>query len=173
MLASPLLGSQEALGSPCQHDSVMDEIYQKYPHAHTMSELLRVAQEQHFTTRRLTKRADEPLPRLRIPVVFHVLHSATQGNLTMAQISQEMEYVNRWFNATNGRYDQATEYFRDVIAEDNDFQLEFVLATQLPDGSAFDGVIYKEVDQSLIDNRCPEGQLRDSTNGKITMVNCG
>jgi len=81
-----------------------------------------------------------------IPVVFQVLYSQDipESKITRAQALQEIEYLNQWYSASNTYYSTTSNMWSSVTANANDFQIQFALATEDPDGNPTNGMVYRE-----------------------------
>jgi predicted Zn-dependent protease len=94
---------------------------------------------------------------LRIPVVFHVIHSGTSignaANISDARILQQIQTLNNDFRRTNSDANQTPSMFQGVAA---DTEIEFCLATVDPNGNATTGILrhqYNNIpDQTYIEN---------------------
>ena len=72
-----------------------------------------------------------------IPVVFHIVHSYDEGNISKAQIEDQMRILNEDFQKLNADTSKTRSMFKDRAANLN---LEFKLATIAPDGSCTEGI---------------------------------
>ena len=74
-----------------------------------------------------------------IPIVFHVLYYGSQGNISDAQIEDQMEILNRDFRKQNQDANGVQSVFSGMPA---DIEIEFALATKAPDGphQCFNGI---------------------------------
>lgn len=79
-----------------------------------------------------------------IPVVFHVIHTYGEENITKAQILEQLETLNADFERTNADTGSTRSIFKGIAA---DMDIEFHLAQLAPDGSCTDGInrIYSEL----------------------------
>ena len=72
-----------------------------------------------------------------VPVVFHVIHRNGVENVSRAQIIDGLRVLNRDFRKLNIDATTVDPLFLGIVA---DIEINFVLATQAPDGSCFNGV---------------------------------
>jgi PKD repeat protein len=72
-----------------------------------------------------------------IPVVFHIIHSYGESNISKAQIEDQMRIINEDFQKLNADTSKTRAEFKDRAANLN---LEFKLATIAPDGSCTEGI---------------------------------
>ncbi len=73
----------------------------------------------------------------KIPVVFHVLHSNGEENISKEQIYSQLAILNRDYRLQNA---DAANVHPDFKGMPTDVQIEFVLATKAPDGTCFSGI---------------------------------
>ena len=71
-----------------------------------------------------------------VPVVFHILHNGGPENISEAQIFNALEVINRDFRKQNADTAEVVSMFKPIIG---DVEVEFLLATNAPDGSCFRG----------------------------------
>ncbi len=73
----------------------------------------------------------------KIPIVFHVLHSNGEENISKEQILDQLAILNRDYRLKNA---DAANVHPDFKGMPSDVQIEFVLATKAPNGSCFSGI---------------------------------
>jgi PKD repeat protein len=72
-----------------------------------------------------------------IPVVFHVLHTGGQENISDEQIYDAVARINEDFNKQNNNWMNVNPAFLDIVA---DVQIEFRLAKKKNNGECFKGI---------------------------------
>jgi PKD repeat protein len=72
-----------------------------------------------------------------IPVVFHVLHNGGAENISVAQIQDAVDILNRDYRLQNSDANNVQPTFQGMPA---DIEIEFVLATKAPNGQCFSGI---------------------------------
>jgi len=72
-----------------------------------------------------------------IPVVFHIVHSGGDENISSEQVQSAIDALNEDFNAENSDIGGTAEAFQDIIA---DVGIEFRLARKDPDGNCTNGI---------------------------------
>jgi len=79
-----------------------------------------------------------------IPVVFHVIHTNGEENISREQILDQIRVLNQDYNLLNPNLSKLRTVFKGLEA---DCQIKFELATIDPAGKCFDGVnrIYSPV----------------------------
>ena len=79
-----------------------------------------------------------------IPVVFHVVHTNGEENISREQILDQMRVLNQDYNLLNPNLSRLRSVFKGLEA---DCQIKFELATIDPNGKCFDGInrIYSPV----------------------------
>ncbi|MBD0331649.1 MAG: T9SS type A sorting domain-containing protein [Chitinophagaceae bacterium] len=89
---------------------------------------------------------------IRIPVVVHVLYNSASQNISVEQITTQIQALNRDFRKQNSDTANTPERFKQFAA---DVQLEFVLATADPKGRPTTGVVrkYTSTTQWTMDDR--------------------
>lgn len=99
-----------------------------------------------------------------IPVVFHVMHTGGQDNISREQILDQMRILNQDYNLKNPNLSKIRSTFTGKAA---DCQIQFTLATIDPSGNCTDGInrIYSttslEVDQTTEDCKYVKGAYWD------------
>ena len=73
----------------------------------------------------------------KIPVVFHILHSNGDENISKEQIVNQMAILNKDFRLLNSDAKNVHPEFKNMPA---DVEIEFVLATKAPNGACFSGI---------------------------------
>jgi hypothetical protein len=76
-----------------------------------------------------------------IPVVVHVVYKTPEQNLDIAQVSSQIDVLNRDFRKTNTDIGEIPPPFKPLAS---DSRVEFKLATTDPDGKTTDGVTRTE-----------------------------
>ncbi len=72
-----------------------------------------------------------------VPVVFHVLHNGGSENISNEQILDGLRILNRDFRKQNPDVSNVVSNFQSLAA---DIEVEFVLATNAPNGECFNGI---------------------------------
>lgn len=80
-----------------------------------------------------------------IPVVFHVLHDGESGNISKAQIDDQLRILNEDFGRTNPDASNTPSVFADVAANTN---IEFKLANFDSQGNCTQGITRTKTDLS-------------------------
>jgi len=75
-----------------------------------------------------------------IPVVFHVIHSYGESNISKEQIEDQIRILNEDFSRTNSDTSNTRSMFK---ARASAFDIEFRLARTAPDGSCTEGITRK------------------------------
>jgi hypothetical protein len=83
-----------------------------------------------------------PKSVITIPVVFHVLYSEPSDSLSLGQLQSQLAVLNADFRARNSDLVAVIPPHRGLIA---DMEINFVLASEHPDGQAASGVVYRDV----------------------------
>lgn len=73
----------------------------------------------------------------KIPVVFHILHSNGDENISKEQIVNQMDILNKDFSLLNA---DAKNVHPDFINKQAKADIKFVLATKAPNGACFSGI---------------------------------
>ena len=73
----------------------------------------------------------------KIPVVFHILHSNGDENISKEQIVNQMDILNKDFRLLNADAKNVHPEFKNMPA---DVEIEFVLASKAPNGACFSGI---------------------------------
>lgn len=77
----------------------------------------------------------------KINVVFHVVYNTDEQNINDSFVYSQLKVLNNAFRRTNPDTVNTREIFKPFAA---DAGIEFVLATQDPDGNPSDGIIHKK-----------------------------
>ncbi len=77
---------------------------------------------------------------ITIPVVVHVLYSASAQNITDAQVQSQIDVLNEDFHKLNADVSLVPSVFSSVVA---DCQIQFCLAKRDANGNATTGIIHK------------------------------
>src|SRR3990167_5198086 len=112
---------------------------------------------------------ERAIEQLRIPVVFHILQNANVPVITVAQINQEMEWLNDWYTAANVNYGTSSTFWTDDIATASDFGISFELASFDPSGNPTTGIIFYQ--GSTIADACSESNFYLPASGGSLFVN--
>ena len=72
-----------------------------------------------------------------IPVVFHIIHTYGEENISKEQILNQLELLNKDFSRTNSDTANTRAIFKGIAA---DMDIEFRMAQIAPDGSCTDGI---------------------------------
>ena len=147
LCAIAFASDEHYIHKPCNHDHVMDDYFNENPHLleeHiAFREQMKLQANEYLKKASFSKEADA---LVRIPVVWQILHSSSVADsyITMTQINNEMAWLNEWYSASNTYYNDASSFWAGDIAVASDFQIEFVLASQDPNGNPTTGVVYRE-----------------------------
>ena len=112
---------------------------------------------------------ERAIEQLRIPVVFHILQNANVPVITVAQINQEMEWLNDWYTAANVNYGTSSTFWTDDIATASDFGISFELASFDPNGDPTTGIIFYQ--GSTIADTCDGDNFYVPASGGSLFVN--
>ncbi|MEQ8323388.1 MAG: M43 family zinc metalloprotease [Vicingaceae bacterium] len=74
---------------------------------------------------------------IQIPVVVHVIYRLPEQNISEAQISSQINVINKDYSASNWDTAMIPKIWKPLIA---DFEMEFVLANRDPDGNPHSGI---------------------------------
>src|SRR5690242_13121875 len=74
---------------------------------------------------------------ITIPVVFHVVYSAPEQNISDAQLQSQIDVLNEDFSGTNADVSSVPSAFQSVVG---DASIQFVLAARDPQGNATTGI---------------------------------
>ena len=77
-------------------------------------------------------------PIYTVPVVFHILHTGGQENISDAQVIDAVNILTRDYNRQNADTTNVVVQFKQLIG---DIQFEFRLATKDPNGNCTNGII--------------------------------
>jgi hypothetical protein len=80
--------------------------------------------------------------QVTIPVVFHILYTQEDENISDAQLALLLESLNQDFSASNGDIDRVPSIFSDFIGRS---KIGFCLAQKDPSGQERIGIVRKEV----------------------------
>ncbi len=83
----------------------------------------------------------------KIPIVFHVIHNGGAENISTAQILDALNVLNRDFRKLNADTATVNIQFQGMPA---DIEVEFVLATQAPNGNCFSGITRTQSSYSYV-----------------------
>ena len=72
-----------------------------------------------------------------VPVVFHVLHTNGEENISDEQIRDAVDVLNRDFRKLNADANNVLPMFQGIVA---DAEIQFRLATKAPNGTCFNGI---------------------------------
>lgn len=75
--------------------------------------------------------------QITIPIVFHIVYSSEEGNVSQAQIESQLRILNEDFQRLNADTTGTPEVFQPVAA---DLNITFCLATIDPDGNPTTGI---------------------------------
>jgi PKD repeat protein len=84
----------------------------------------------------------------KIPVVFHILHSNGDENISKEQIVNQMAILNKDFRLLNADAKNVHPDFKNITA---DAEIEFVLATKAPNGACFSGITRTYISKATTD----------------------
>jgi hypothetical protein len=93
-----------------------------------------------------TRQGKGALPVVTIPVVFHIIYTSSQDNISLAQIEDGLRVLNEDFRRQNADTNQTRALFKPVAA---DFEIQFVLAKKDPSGNCTDGITRTQSLESL------------------------
>lgn len=85
-----------------------------------------------------------------IQLVFHVMYHTDEENISDEVIKQQIDRINKDFNAQNEDLSQVPELFELIIGNAG---INFVLASESPDGLPFSGVFRQQTDIENIANQ--------------------
>ena len=86
------------------------------------------------------------LPVIRIPVVVHILYNTPEQNISDAQITSQLEALNRDFKRLNSDTVNTPDRFRNLAAN---VQIEFVLAQVDPSGRTSKGIVRRFTSETV------------------------
>lgn len=123
---------------PCITDEVTDEFFKNNPaQAEELKEKFYSDYEQYLQTENAsTTRRKSGAVRI-IPVVFHVIHTYGDENLSKATLENQMRILNENFRRLNASRVNTRPIFQGDAA---DCEIEFRLATKDPNGNCTDGI---------------------------------
>jgi len=126
-----------AQSEPCGTDIHRQRLKQLYPE----NILLEEAMERNVATE---NQVENRAAIYTIPVVFHVIHTNGEENISREQILDQIRVLNQDYNLLNPNLSKLRTVFKGLEA---DCQIKFELATIDPAGKCFDGVnrIYSPV----------------------------
>ncbi|GAO44287.1 M43 family zinc metalloprotease [Flavihumibacter petaseus] len=84
--------------------------------------------------------AQEKRSSITIPVVVHILYSDATSRVTEERVHDQIEALNRDFNAENVELAQLPDYFKQVAGNAS---ISFQLAKTDPGGNSTSGIVYK------------------------------
>ncbi|TVR79671.1 MAG: PKD domain-containing protein [Chitinophagaceae bacterium] len=120
----------------CATDEVHQDLLQSYPDfAQNLAEIEQFTQ--NFTAK---ESIDTTSTRqiITIPVVFHILYSNAQQNISDAQIISQIDALNEDFRRLNADTTNTPGPFAAISA---DTEIEFCLAVRDPQGNPTDGIV--------------------------------
>lgn len=117
----------------CGTDQALEEYFQQNPSERAIYN----AEVERFAKEMPSVQMNKSNHKLIIPVVFHVIHSNGQGNITKAQIDDAIRILNEDFNKQNPDTSIVRPVFSNLIA---DMEIEFRLARKDPNGNCTEGV---------------------------------
>jgi len=101
-------------------------------------------------------------PRLnvvRLPVVVHVIWNTADQNISNAQIQSQIAVLNRDFRAQNADVSTVPSVFKNLVG---DVKIEFLLATQDPNGNPTPGIIRT---QTTVPSFTPDDAVKSNATG--------
>lgn len=117
----------------CGTDQVLEEYFQQNPTERAVYD----AEVERFAKQMPSVQMNKSNHKLIIPLVFHVVHSNGQGNITKAQIDDAVRILNEDFNKQNSDTTIVRSVFGNLIA---DMEIEFRLAQKDPNGNCTQGI---------------------------------
>ncbi|MBC7426041.1 MAG: T9SS type A sorting domain-containing protein [Bacteroidia bacterium] len=118
-----------SLKSQCLSDIINKEIQSKFKGAET--------EEQEFYKNVQPVSSTKRAAILKIPVVFHVIHTNGTENISKEQIADQMRILNLDYSMTNTNLSSVRSIFTGVISN---MQIQFELAKIDPNGNCTDGI---------------------------------
>lgn len=97
-----------------------------------------------------------------IPVVFHVIYNKDTQNVSTLRLIEQIEVLNRDFNAMNFDIDKVPDAFKGFIGK---FNVKFVLANRDPKGNVTDGIERVKTSKSVAFNYATDDMKRKATLG--------
>jgi len=102
---------------------------------------LRISEEKRPTQiaefQKQYKSVQKRATKYTIPVVFHVVHTNGENNISREQILDQMRILNEDFNFSNSTISKLRSPFQNVVGSAD---INFVLAEVDPNGKCFDGI---------------------------------
>jgi len=125
-----LVSFLSAQTEPCGTDIHRQRLLQLYPENIALEESI----EKNIAT---MPEVENRAAIYTIPVVFHVIHTNGEENISREQILDQMRVLNQDFNLLNPNLSKLRSVFKGLEA---DCQIKFELATIDPSGKCFDGI---------------------------------
>jgi PKD repeat protein len=123
---------------PCITDEVTDEFFKNNPaQAEELKEKFYSDYEQYLQTENASTTRRKSGAVHIIPVVFHVIHTYGDENLSKATLENQMRILNENFRRLNASRVNTRPIFQGDAA---DCEIEFRLATKDPNGNCTDGI---------------------------------
>lgn len=131
-LSALLLGTSvlTAQTKPCGTDIHRQKLHKLYPENISLEESM----EKNIAS---MPQVENRAAIYTIPVVFHVIHTNGEENISREQILDQMRVLNQDFNLLNPNLSKLRSVFKGLEA---DCQIKFELATIDPSGKCFDGI---------------------------------
>lgn len=92
-------------------------------------------QQEHLTEYLQNNSASRSGTVYYIPIVYHILHTGGEENISNEQILSDLEQLNNMFNKLNPSWTNVNSSFTPA-----DVEIEFLLAQKKDDGSCFSGI---------------------------------
>jgi hypothetical protein len=89
------------------------------------------------TAQLMEAREARPVGRIVIPTVVHVVYKDPSHNITIEQINEQIEVLNKDFKGINADIGKVPPVWQDIVGK---MDMEYVLATRDPSGSSTSGV---------------------------------
>lgn len=122
---------------PCLTDHVTEEFFKNNPQeAQQLQEKFYQDWNEHLQNNTPATQRKSGAVRI-IPVVFHIIHTYGEENISKAQILDQMRVLNEDFRRLNADKGNTRSIFQGDAA---DCEIEFRLATKDPNGNCTDGI---------------------------------
>ena len=119
----------------CGLNHYTELLHEAHPERLKLIEKAEQELEEYTDFYELTKDSEDEV--IIIPVVFHVVHTGGEENISEEQINSAIDVLNEDFNASNDDIDQVVDEFADIVG---DVKFEFRLAKKDPDGNCTNGI---------------------------------
>lgn len=128
----------------CGHDEAERRLLEKYPQtarfkAEFQQEVKNYITNNYQSINNQRSFSKDTFTKIYVPVVFHILHDNGNGNVTDAQVYQEMQNINEYWSANNWDLSDLVPYWKDS-AKIGNMAVEFRLAHIDPQGNPTTGI---------------------------------